>query len=181
MTSYIKSSLFLSSRRFVSSTHPQFKSFSSCWPLPMRPQHRPHPFYSWTAWKNISQRIPVPRKPPTWLHCFWILLPSLATVLEPMAVVGLLWPLKPRKKQRPMPHIWHYLSGIFLHSAGCSQMQQCLGQHCCLRASLELGKLSPRTEWSVSFLPCGEMKVTPWLAQASKLSPEKKGSSAASP
>ncbi|XP_021028300.1 ATPase SWSAP1 [Mus caroli] len=55
-----------------------------------------------------------------------------------------------------------------------------LGQHCCLRASLELGKLSPRTEWSVSFLPCGEMKVTPWLAQASKLSPEKKDSSAGS-
>lgn len=55
-----------------------------------------------------------------------------------------------------------------------------LGQHCCLRASLELGKLSPRTEWSVTFLPGGEMKITPWPAQASKLSPDKKGSSAGS-
>lgn len=55
-----------------------------------------------------------------------------------------------------------------------------LGQHCCLRASLELGKLSPRTEWSVTFLPSGEMKTTPWPAQASLLSPDKKGSSAGS-
>lgn len=105
MTSYIKSSLFLSSRRFVSSTHPQFKSFSSCWPLPMRPQHRPHPFYSWTAWKNISQRIPVPRKPPTWLHCFWILLPSLATLLEPMAVVGLCALETQKEAEADAPHL----------------------------------------------------------------------------
>lgn len=55
-----------------------------------------------------------------------------------------------------------------------------LGQHCCLQASLESGKLSPRTEWSVTFLPNGEMKITPWPAQASTLSPDKKGSSAGS-
>lgn len=55
-----------------------------------------------------------------------------------------------------------------------------LGQHCCLRASLETGKLSPRTEWSVTFLPGGEMKITPWPAQTSKLSPDKNGSSTGS-
>ncbi|KAL1781765.1 ATPase SWSAP1 [Sigmodon hispidus] len=52
------------------------------------------------------------------------------------------------------------------------------GQQHCLRASLELGKLSPRTEWSVTFLPNGEMKITSWPTQASKPSPDQKGSSA---
>ncbi|XP_005078642.2 ATPase SWSAP1 [Mesocricetus auratus] len=55
-----------------------------------------------------------------------------------------------------------------------------LGQHHCLRASLESGKLSPRMEWSVTFLPNGEMKVIPWPTQASKPGPEKKCSSAES-
>lgn len=54
------------------------------------------------------------------------------------------------------------------------------GQPRRLRASLESGQLSPRTEWSVTFLPGGEMTVTPWPAQPSELSQDKKGSSAGS-
>ncbi|XP_055457341.1 ATPase SWSAP1 [Psammomys obesus] len=49
------------------------------------------------------------------------------------------------------------------------------GQHRCLRASLDLDKLSPRTEWSVTFLPGGEMKIAPLPAQASKPSLDMKG------
>lgn len=48
------------------------------------------------------------------------------------------------------------------------------GQHRCLRASLDLDKLSPRIEWSVTFLPDGEMKITPLPAQASEPSSDKK-------
>lgn len=54
------------------------------------------------------------------------------------------------------------------------------GQHGCLRASLEPGQPGPRTEWSVTFLPGGEMTITPWFAEASKLSPDKKGLGAGS-
>ncbi|XP_051011742.1 ATPase SWSAP1 [Acomys russatus] len=55
-----------------------------------------------------------------------------------------------------------------------------LGQHHCLRASLDLGKPSLRTEWSVTFLSRGEMKIGPWPYQASKPSSDKKGPSAGS-
>ncbi|XP_049981476.1 ATPase SWSAP1 [Alexandromys fortis] len=53
-----------------------------------------------------------------------------------------------------------------------------LGQQYCLRASLASGPLSPRMEWSVTFLPSGEMKITPWPTQASKPCSDRKGSSA---
>ncbi|XP_028728339.1 ATPase SWSAP1 isoform X1 [Peromyscus leucopus] len=55
-----------------------------------------------------------------------------------------------------------------------------LGRQHCLRASLESGQLSPRMEWSVTFLPNGEMTVTPWPPQASKPSPDKTSPSAGS-
>ncbi|XP_059131257.1 ATPase SWSAP1-like [Peromyscus eremicus] len=47
--------------------------------------------------------------------------------------------------------------------------------------ALSLGWLSPRMEWSVTFLPNGEMTVITWPTQASKPSPDKKGPSAGSP
>ncbi|OBS79398.1 hypothetical protein A6R68_18149 [Neotoma lepida] len=47
-----------------------------------------------------------------------------------------------------------------------------LGQQHCVQASLERGKLSPRMEWSVTFLPNGEMKITPQPTQASKPGPD---------